>query len=384
MSLNISANDVARMARLESFVQSDPSNISLLAEAFDCALEIGAWESAQGYLTVALGLQPDDASLRHRQALLWIAEKRYDRAELLLTGLLTEGPRSPTILFNLAFVKFRQHDYAAARDVLQPLIGNPEAPAQTPSTLLRCYHHLGEFDQATALIGQLQKMNALDVTSMGVASLMYFDANEVDKARGLSEATLKLDPHQTEALVARGTVALGERNVTGARKLLSHALDGNPNEGRVWSACAMASLLEGNYDRALTEYETAVSLLPNHIGTWHGKAWANIAKRDWAAAQKDFETALALDRNFSESHGGLAVVLAQQGRTEEAKASITRALKLDPQSLAARYAEAILSGVASDQVAFRRFAERILAGRSRPDSAALAHIFGQGSFPRLR
>ena len=65
-------------------------------------------------------------------------------------------------------------------------------------------------------------------------------------------------------------------------------------------------------------------------------AWCNLMKKDLAAAQQNFEAAMALDRNFGETHGGLAVVLALQGRREEAKLSIERALRLDPQSLSAR------------------------------------------------
>jgi Tfp pilus assembly protein PilF len=63
---------------------------------------------------------------------------------------------------------------------------------------------------------------------------------------------------------------------------------------------------------------------------------------DVAGAATAFEQALALDRNFGETHGGLAVIAALQGRHEEARESIKRALRLDRQAMSAQYAEMLL------------------------------------------
>jgi Tfp pilus assembly protein PilF len=82
--------------------------------------------------------------------------------------------------------------------------------------------------------------------------------------------------------------------------------------------------------------------MPEHVGSWHVLAWIHLIRRDVFAARSAFERALALDRNFSETHGGLAVVAALQGHQEEAHASIKRALRLDRQAVSARYAEILL------------------------------------------
>jgi Flp pilus assembly protein TadD len=73
--------------------------------------------------------------------------------------------------------------------------------------------------------------------------------------------------------------------------------------------------------------------------------------------------ALALDRNFAESHGGLAVVAVLQGREEEARASLKRALRLDPQAMSAQYAEMLLLQRAGKQEEARRILDAFL---SRP------------------
>ena len=345
-------------------MEQDPQNFSLLTDAFDCALALGEFKTAQQYLERALGIEPRNVFLRHSQATLWIAEKRYAEAESLLSELIAEGVNSAVVAFNLAYAQFRQHKYDQARDLLRSLPGAPDAPPDSFAMLLRCLHHLRAFDEAFALIEARLREKTLDVAAAGVASLMYLDANRLGEAKSLSEAALQSNPNHIEALVTRGSVALGERDVATARSLLARALAQNAQDGRVWSASAMTHLLEMNLDQALSEFKTAVSFMPNHIGTWHGMAWCNLMKKDLAAAQQNFEAAMALDRNFGETHGGLAVALALQGRREEAKLSIERALRLDPQSLSARYAEAVLSGEVADQEAFQRLARRVLGARA--------------------
>ncbi len=61
-----------------------------------------------------------------------------------------------------------------------------------------------------------------------------------------------------------------------------------------------------------------------------------------AGAELAFDRVLALDRNFGETHGGLAVIAALQGREVDARASIKRALRLDPQSMSTQYAQMLL------------------------------------------
>lgn len=134
------------------------------------------------------------------------------------------------------------------------------------------------------------------------------------------------------------------------------AMRQNPQDGRVWSASALAKLLEMKLEPALFEFKKAVSFMPKHMGTWHGMGWCNLMRMDLPVARQNVDAALALDRNFGETYGGLAVVLALESTREEAKGNIERALRLDPAARSACYAEAVLKGEAIDQAALRRLA----------------------------
>lgn len=123
------------------------------------------------------------------------------------------------------------------------------------------------------------------------------------------------------------------------------------------------SRYDAHLSAAVTGFQRAISLMPMHIGTWHGQGWTHILRKDLAAARVSFEKALELDRNFAESHGGLAVVLALQGEAEAAKGQLELADRLDGANLSARYAQAVLSGDAQNAEFVQRLAERLLKAR---------------------
>ena len=135
----------------------------------------------------------------------------------------------------------------------------------------------------------------------------------------------------------------------------------------------------GNLTRAQTDFHRALKTMPSHIGTWHGLAWTQLRSQDLAAAQASFEQALAMDRNFAESHGGLAVVLAMRGQEAAAREHIELAVRLDRSNLSGQYAQALLSGEARNAAAVQRLAKRLLGGRAGPLGGSMADWLGSGS-----
>jgi Tfp pilus assembly protein PilF len=101
-------------------------------------------------------------------------------------------------------------------------------------------------------------------------------------------------------------------------------------------------MLQEQLAPARATLEQAVVAMPDHIGTWHALAWAQLMAGDATAADTSYRKAYELDRNFAESHGGLGLIAALAGRSDEAEASVKRALRLDPACITARYARSLL------------------------------------------
>lgn len=365
-----------QLDRAESYLQSDPGNAHLLAMVIDQCLAAGAIERAQKHAQAAMALYPEDAFFQYRWGQVLVGQRKWREAEAVFAALVAVHA-DVNLAYSLANCQIQTGQYPAAFATLAPYSMEPELPAPAATLLVRVLHHLGDFEQASALIGRTRERYASDPVFLAAASLLQFDAGELGDAAVLSDAALAAGGHPLEALVVSGSLALSRTETDLAIARFNEALAVNPREGRSWSGLGMASLLRRDLAGAAVQLEKAVTLMPAHIGTWHALGWCKIFSQDLARAEAAFAHALALDHNFGESHGGVAVVAAIKGDRVAAVAAIDRALRLDGESLSARYAQMVLSGVAADPERFKAIAYRLLATRQAPDGESLALVVGR-------
>lgn len=206
----------------------------------------------------------------------------------------------------------------------------------------RCLHHMGRRADAIADCRLALASMPDDADTNGLMALLLQEQGCGAEACGAIEAALRADPRQPDALLAQGLIQSDAQDFDAAQRSFDTLLSSHPTSGRAWSGVGMAQLAHMQLDAAEHAFEQATTHMPEHIGSWHMLAWLRILRRDVDAAARAFERALTLDRTFGETHGGLAVTDALQGRDADARAGIRRALRLDPQAMSARYAELIL------------------------------------------
>jgi len=361
----------AKLVNLLTFVLQDPENETLRSDAFETALAEGAFREAGDQDPHAPPSNPLDVAWRHREALLHLAQGHYAQAKKILEGLLEEGKGDSVTRYNLAYAQFGMGSIFKAKEAAAALFQEPGEVAELAWSLwLRCQHHSMQLEEGLQAFVDAQSQRPMSPDAWGIASLMALDADRMEDSLGWSEHALGGNPNQMEALVARGSVLLDQQDAEAASGCFERALGLNAMDGRSWSGLAFTRMLQLDFPAALEAFQKAVTSMPFHIGTWIGLGWAEFMARHPQAAQAAFEQALALDRNFAESHGGLAVALAQQGHLDRAKTETELALKLDPRSLSARYAQSILSGESSNPEAFLRMSQRVLAQHPLPGEPA--------------
>lgn len=208
--------------------------------------------------------------------------------------------------------------------------------------------------------------DADDAESNGLLALLLYENDERDAAQPHIDAALRRDSTQCEALLASASMQLDAEQEASARATFEKLLGAHPSCGRAWLGLALIELGRLQLKAAKRDIQLAAKYIPDHIGTWHVLAWIEIILGNVVDAEHAFQRALAIDRNFGETHGGLAVIAAMRGEDAEARLGIKRALRLGPDSMAALYAQMILL-------------ER--AGQGAQARAALEKVFAQ-SVPR--
>lgn len=364
---------LAQLERTEGYLGSDPENRDLLARAIDQALEAGVATRAEQHAQAALRVFPADPYFQYRYAHTLLAQSKYAEAAEIFQTLLFEHAEI-NIAVSLATCMQALRQFQGVVDVLTAFKEDPQISAQGLALFMRACHHIGDLEQGIATFRLHEERMTNEAGVLSVASLMFFDQGDVAEATRLSDAALALGVRPTDALLTSATLALGYSDTEKAIAQFNEVLARNPEEGRSWSGLGMASMLNQDLKSASEQLEKAVKYLPNHIGTVHTLGWCKIMAGEIPAAQALFQKALDMDRNFGESHGGMAVVQALKGEREAAEGSIERALRLDPAGMAARYAQMVLNGDTADPERFKALAMRVMAKRDTAFGTNLAEM----------
>jgi lipoprotein NlpI len=111
-------------------------------------------------------------------------------------------------------------------------------------------------------------------------------------------AALRIDPHDGEALLARGN----------------------------------ALRLRGDADQALADYEEATRAAPDLAGAWLDRGALLMEKGDLAGAIESFDKTIALDPSSVEAYNNRGAAQSQNGDFARAAADLDTALRLAPDS----------------------------------------------------
>jgi tetratricopeptide (TPR) repeat protein len=360
-----------RLARMRGFLAQDPNNLKLRYEVIDLLTHLGEFEAARAEIAAALDRAANDAGLRFRLATLDLASGQSPRAVETLRAMQAEGIDNAVIRYNLGYALMMSGDYESARQVLETI---PLDDAQAPRTrvlLGRCLHHLDEIEKGVALVRDYVAQHAQDADALGVLSLMEWDEGHNQDALATAKRALEVDPDNIEAGIVMGSYALDEQNVDEAKADFNRVITRHPSNGRAWSGLGLAHMAEIDLAGAMPALKNATQFMPDHIGTWHALAWCQIVQGDLAGARQNLEAALALNRNFSESHGGLAVIAAMEKRYEDAEKLIRRALRLDPNSFSGRFAQSLVTNRTNPEAATQMIRDILNSKTSETSSETL-------------
>jgi tetratricopeptide (TPR) repeat protein len=351
---------LARLNRLLTYVAIDPGNLILRKDSINEACDRGQWETAQRLIRTGLQLHANEPDLLVLCALVNFHVQSYAEAEQALAAARTLGIEVPELKYNLALVLFMQKRYADALDAMQ----EASVADTVPQALLlraRCLHHLNRPAEAVAQCRAHLALAPGDAETHGVLALLLYEQGLLDEAKRHAAAALQLDEAQLEGLLALASMQADAREYEAARGSFGTLVQAHPHCGRAWLGLALIDLSHLQFEPALSHCERATACMPQHIGTWHVMAWGHLMQGNASAARAAFEAALSLDRNFGETHGGLAVVAALEGQEEEARLNIKRASRLDSQSMSMQYAQMLLLQREGKDAQARALLESVLA-----------------------
>jgi tetratricopeptide (TPR) repeat protein len=353
-----SATSTARLNRLLIFVELDATNLKLRKDAIRAASSVGYWDTARKLIDDGLKTCPQEPFLLAHSGCAYLQAHHYVDAEEAFSSALSHGLDGPELHYNLAFARFGQRRYEEALASLTA----PLAEAVPIALLLRahCLHRLGHSEEAILACTARLAIEQQDAETHGLLGLLRYEQQQADAAMPHVAAALRQNPQQLEAMLVSASLESGSQNHDVARVLFETLLQVHPRCDRAWLGVALIELTELFGRAARRDLAQPAACMPDYVAG-HVQAWVNTMRGDVVAAELGFSRALSANRDFAEMHGGLAVIAGMQGREVDARVSIRRALRLDPQSTSALYAGMLLLQRANQHDQAQKLLHAVLA-----------------------
>lgn len=267
-----------------------------------------------------------------------LALKQCNDARNVVSQFLEDSPLKAYYLAKVEYIAGNLDEAISVLDAAESAL-----KIDSNGYLLKARLHflLSEYESAQRCLDEVSEITR-GAEFFGLSALIALDCGDFASAKHYSDAALKHDNSQTDALLSRASLLISALDFISAENIIEQSLIHLPNSGRIWSLRGQVSLLKGLYEQSSNEFAVAAKLMPEHVGTLHLLAWSHYLLGDFQEAENVFNQALKVNDAFSDSYGGLAISSIALGKSEVAERYIKIAKRLDKFSFTAQYASILL------------------------------------------
>jgi len=262
---------------------------------------------------------------RLERAATLIREGNLAQAEAEIVSLLEGNPQQPDGLNLLGVIRLRQARTGEAEEVFKRSLAAAPHRMGARINLGLLYASLDRLDEAAAQFEAVLKSipahrdaqaRLVDVLRRQAADALALGEREKALSHLLRAKTLA--PANPQVLFEFGMVALGMSLYTDAAQALGAARDRQPNEPKVIYALARAKLELGNLADAERLFRRYVELKPDDATGYFGLGYVLVLLRRGAEAAPAFEKSLTLRPGQTESPYQLGTIAYASGDLEAA------------------------------------------------------------------
>lgn len=358
------------IARHERYLAVDPANPLLLRALGDLYHQAGDFAKALETYEKCLALDPADSAAQSRIAGVCISQHRFADAESALRAIIARDGPDPVLFHNLGVSLYHQQRWADAAAALKQAREGGLREADNLRYLSYALHYLGDTAHALEVCDAWLKLAPSSATA-GYRALLQMDDGDVAAAVHSAQQVVADEPDNPNANLVLGMWETERLEIEAAAPRFLRLTQAEPENPRAWLGLALVQLYGQQHEAAIASFHKALEFMPDNVGTIVALGWAQFAHNQIPAAEKTFRRAIEIERNFGESHGGLAVTLVWQNRREEARREIALAKRLDPKGFGLVYARSVLLALEGKRDQGERLLAQNLERSVRPDGRTL-------------
>lgn len=338
-------DEAAARSAFEHALASEPDNLA--AHTYLGALDdrAGDLSGAEKHFSAAAIASPFLPSARNNHGAVLLRLGRKQQAAAQFEVSLKLDPRQPSALVNLAQIRFdagSKDDLRAALDLFERAIAiAPDAEVARAAlvTALRLGDKVKAANAYRAYAEQLKSATSstpLAAAARAELGRALLEAELVGEAIEELTAAVTLDPANVDAVVALGRAHLARKEIPAAGRVLESAVARGLDRAPVYAALADVYEAGGYVENAIPAMRLAIARDPANEAYHLRYGVLLVDTRAPAAAVIRLQEAVKEFPNSPRLWLALGVAqLAHRERSAEARGSFTRALELDPKSVAA-------------------------------------------------
>ncbi len=201
-------------------------------------------------------------------------------------------------------------------------------PSQQQLNSLIKYYQAGRYADAEKLSLFITKEFPKHPFAWKVLGAVFNQMNKISEALFVSQKSVQLDPHDTEAQKNLGVMLQKLGRLNEAEASYKKAIALKPDYAEAYNNLSNTLKEQGKLNEAEASYKKAIALKPEYAEAHYnlGVMLQKLGRLNEAEAS--YKKALALKPDFAEAHNNLGDTLKEQGRLNEAEASYKKAIEL--------------------------------------------------------
>jgi predicted O-linked N-acetylglucosamine transferase (SPINDLY family) len=201
-------------------------------------------------------------------------------------------------------------------------------PSQQQLNSLMKYYQAGRYADAEKLSLFITKEFPKHPFAWKVLGAVFNQMNKISEALFVSQKSVQLDPHDTEAQKNLGVMLQKLGRLNEAEASYKKAIALKPDYAEAYNNLSNTLKEQGKLNEAEACYRKTIALKPEYAEAHYNLGVMLQKLGRFNEAEASYKKALALKPDHAEAHNNLGNTLKEQGRLNEAEASYEKAIEL--------------------------------------------------------
>lgn len=255
---------------------------------------------------------------------------QYDKSVIALGEVIKLKPKWSTGYFQLGESYFAMGRFNEAAEQFEKSAELSPHPMMSEKRMADAQAALGNLDKAIAIYGKLTQIPPVaPLVSLALGNAYQLNG-QIDQARKTFQALVKSHPKRPEAYLALGEHFGYVRDYGKAITTFQNGLKIAPKHTQLLKALSIAYIRVDDYDHAIQNALALVETAPDNLSNQILLASFYDDSGNFKAAEERYRSILDKDSKSLLSLNNLAMVLANEGKNQEAVKIAKRALELAP------------------------------------------------------